>query len=178
MAPPIAQVMWSYPGETSVTNGPHLGGFIFKQEYQPKKERVEAQELAESLDAFFNALPKDKHYHNELRTEANLADPAFDVLEKHRAGLVYSHWTWPPPLSKQLSKAKGRFSNSGGDCIIRLIAPLRISYEDSYAKAFPFDKIVDGMMNSEMIDDAIEIIIEGFRRRKRMNLIINNGAGG
>jgi hypothetical protein len=53
-----------------------------------------------------------------------------------------------------------------------------MSYEDSYAKAFPFDKIVDGMMNAEMIDDAIQIIMEGVRQRKRMNLIINNRAGG
>jgi len=55
---------------------------------------------------------------------------------------------------------------------------MRMSYEDSYAKAFPFDKMVDGMMNPEMIDDTIEIIMEGIRRRKKMNLIINNRAGG
>jgi hypothetical protein len=53
-----------------------------------------------------------------------------------------------------------------------------MSYEDSYAKAFPFDKMVDGMMNPKMIDDAIQIIMEGIRQRKRMNLIINNRAGG
>jgi hypothetical protein len=29
-----------------------------------------------------------------------------------------------------------------------------------------------------MIDDGIEIIKEGIKRRKRMNLIINNRAGG
>jgi hypothetical protein len=53
-----------------------------------------------------------------------------------------------------------------------------MSYEDSYVKAFPFDKMVDGMINAEMIDDAVEIIKEGIKRRKRMNLIINNRAGG
>jgi len=156
----------------------NLVGLIFEQEYQPKKERIEAHELAESLDVFFKAIPKDKRYHVELRTEAYLADPVFDVLEKHGVGLVYSHWTWLPPLSKQFSKTKGRFFNSGGDCVIRLMTPLRMSYEDSYAKAFPFDKMVDGMMNPGMVDDAIQIIMEGVRRRKRMNLIINNRAGG
>ncbi len=30
----------------------------------------------------------------------------------------------------------------------------------------------------EMIEDAIQIIMEGVRRRKRMGLIINNRAGG
>jgi len=158
--------------------GLNLRGFIFEQEYQPKKERVEAEEMAKSLDAFFKAISKDKRYHVELRTEAYLADSVFDVLEKRGVGLVYSHWTWLPPFSKQFSKTKGRFFNSGGDCIIRLMTPLRMSYEDSYAKAFPFDKMVDGMMNPEMIDDAIEIIMEGVRQRKRMNLIVNNRAGG
>jgi uncharacterized protein YecE (DUF72 family) len=158
--------------------GSNLKGLIFEQEYQPKKERVEAEEMAKSLDTFFKAIPKDRRYHVELRTEAYLADPVFDVLEKHGVGLVYSHWTWLPPLSKQLSKTKGRFFNSGGDCVIRLMTPLRMSYEDSYAKAFPFDKMVDGMMNPKMIDDAIQIIMEGIRQRKRMNLVINNRVGG
>jgi uncharacterized protein YecE (DUF72 family) len=158
--------------------GSNLRGFIFEQEYQPKKERVEAEEMAKSLDTFFKAIPKDKRYHIELRTEAYLSDPVFDILERHGVGLVYSHWTWLPPLSKQFSKTKGRLVNSGGDCIIRLMTPLRMSYEESYSKAFPFDKMVDGMLNPEMIDDAIEIIKEGIRRRKRMNLIINNRAGG
>jgi uncharacterized protein YecE (DUF72 family) len=158
--------------------GPNLSGFIFEQEYQPKKERVEVEEMAESLDAFFKAIPKDKRYHMELRTEAYLSEPVFDILEKHGVGLVYSHWTWLPSLSKQFSKTKGRFFNSGGNSIIRLMTPLRMNYEDSYAKAFPFDKMVDGMMNPEMIDDTIEIIMEGIRRRKKMNLIINNRAGG
>jgi len=158
--------------------GPHLRGFIFEQEYQPKKERVEAEEMAKSLDTFFKAIPRDKRYHIELRTEAYLSEAVFAILEKHGVGLVHSHWTWLPPLSKQFSKTKGRFFNSGGDSITRLMTPMRMNYEDSYAKAFPFDKIVDGMMNPEMIDDAIEIIKEGIRRRKRMNLIINNRAGG
>jgi uncharacterized protein YecE (DUF72 family) len=158
--------------------GPNLRGFIFEQEYQPKKERVVAEEMAKSLDAFFKAIPKDKRYHIELRTEAYLADPVFNVLEKHGVGLVYSHWTWLPPLSKQISKTKGGFFNSGGDSVIRLMTPLRMSYEDSYARAFPFDKMVDGMINPGMVDDAIEIIKQGIRQRKKMNLIINNRAGG
>jgi uncharacterized protein YecE (DUF72 family) len=158
--------------------GSHLSGFIFEQEYHPKKERVEVEEMAKSLDTFFKAVPKDKRYHIELCTETYLSEPVFDILEKHEVGLVYSHWNWLPSLSKQFSKTKGRFFNSGGDCIIRLMTPLWMSYEDSYAKAFPFDKMVDGMMNPEMIDDTIQIIMERIRRRKRMVLIINNRVGG
>ncbi|MBM4339514.1 MAG: hypothetical protein FJ110_08205 [Deltaproteobacteria bacterium] len=53
-----------------------------------------------------------------------------------------------------------------------------MSYEDSYTKDFPFDKMVEGMMNPEMIDDAVEIIMNGIGLNKRMRLIINNRAGG
>jgi uncharacterized protein YecE (DUF72 family) len=158
--------------------GPNLNGFIFEQEYQAKKERVEVEAMAKSLDAFFRTVPKDDRYHIELRTEVYLSEPVFDILKKYGVGLVYSHWTWLPPLSKQFSKTEGRFFNSRGDCMIRLITPMRMRYEDSYAKAFPFDKMVDGMMNPEMIEDAVKIIMEGIRRRKRMNIIINNRSGG
>ena len=158
--------------------GPNLNGFIFEQEYQAKKEWVEVEEMAKSLDAFFRAVPKDDRYHIELRTEDYLSEPVLDILKKYGVGLVYSHWTWLPPLSKQFSKTGGRFFNSGGDCMMRLITPMRMGYEDSYARAFPFDKMVDGMMKPEMIEDAVKIIMEGIRRRKRMNIIINNRSGG
>jgi hypothetical protein len=31
-----------------------------------------------------------------IENEAYLADPVFDVLQRHGVGLVYSHWTWLP----------------------------------------------------------------------------------
>jgi hypothetical protein len=44
---------------------------------------------------------------DELRTEEYLTDPVFEVLKKHGVGLVFSHWTWLPPLRKQLAKVRG-----------------------------------------------------------------------
>ena len=35
---------------------------------------------------------------------------------------------------------------------MQLITPLRMSYEDSYTKAFPFDKLVERMLNPQMIE--------------------------
>ena len=40
----------------------------------------------------------------ELRTEAYLADPVFNAMKEHGVGVVFSHWTWLPPLRKQLAK--------------------------------------------------------------------------
>jgi len=62
--------------------------------------------------------------------------------------------------------------------VIRLITPLRMSYEESYAKAFPFDKMVSGMLDPEMIEDTGKIVNEAIKDKIQVNLIINNHAGG
>ena len=134
--------------------------------------------MAQDLDAFFGKIPKDTRYHIELRTEAYLADPVFESLKKHGVGLVFSHWTWLPPLRKQLAKVRSEFFNSGNQVVIRLMTPLRMSYEESYAKAFPFDKMVPGMLDPEMIEDTAKIVNEAIKDKVQVNLIINNRAGG
>jgi uncharacterized protein YecE (DUF72 family) len=158
--------------------GPCLHGFIFEQEYHVKNERFSPAKLAQDLDAFFNNIPKDTRYHIELRTEAYLADPVFEVLKKHGVGLGFSHWTWLPPLRKQFAKVNKMFFNSGKQVVIRLITPLRVSYEESYSKAFPFDKMVSGMLDPEMIEDTVKIVNEPIKDKIQVNLIINNRAGG
>jgi hypothetical protein len=53
-----------------------------------------------------------------------------------------------------------------------------MSYEESYAKAFPFDKMVSGMLDPEMIENTARIVNEAIKDRVQVNLIINNRAGG
>jgi uncharacterized protein YecE (DUF72 family) len=158
--------------------GSNLGGFIFEQEYHPKSDRFSLDELAGSLNTFFAKIPQDTRYHIELRTEAYLAEPVFEILQTQGVGLVFSHWTWLPSLSKQLTKEGGRFFNSGDSCIVRLITPLRMKYEDSYGRAFPFDKLIDGMLDPRMIEDTVQLIREAIKRAKKIAIIINNRAGG
>jgi hypothetical protein len=105
-------------------------------------------------------------------------DPIFDVLKKHGVGLVFSHWTWLPPLRKQFAKVRGEFFNSARQGVIRLLTPLRMSYEESYQKAFPFDKMIPGVLDPEMIQDTARIVNEAVQDRIQVNLIINNRAGG
>jgi len=92
-------------------------------------------------------------------------------------GLVFSHWTWLPPLQKQFAKVRTEFFNIGNQVVIRLITPLRMGYEESYASASPFDKIIPGMLDPEMIEDAAKIINEAIRDKVQVNLIINSRAG-
>ena len=158
--------------------GSCLHGFIFEQEYHPKNDRFPPVKLAQDLDEFVSKIPEDTRYHLELRTEAYLADPVFEVLKKHGVGLVFSHWTWLPPLRKQFAKVKMEFFNSGKQAVIRLITPLRVSYEESYAKAFPFDKMISGMLDPEMIEDTVKIVSGAIKDKSQVNLIINNRVGG
>ena len=158
--------------------GPCLNGIIFEQEYHVKNDRIPISKLALDLDEFFSRIPKDKRYHIELRTETYWVTPVFDVLKKHGVGLVFSHWTWLPPLRKQFAKAGMRFLNSGKQAVIRLMTPLDMGYNESYAKAFPFDKMIPGMLDPEMIEDTAKIVNEAMKDKVQVNLIINNRAGG
>ncbi len=158
--------------------GNNLKGLIFEQEYQRQAERVPPAEFAGRLDAFFAGLPKDNRYHVELRTEAFLCRPVLDVLERHGVGQVLSHWTWLPGLKKQLAKSRGRFIGAGKQALIRLMTPLGTRYEDAYAKAFPFDRIIEEMFQPGMVHQAAELMHQAINQGKEINVLINNRAGG
>jgi hypothetical protein len=158
--------------------GANLTGFIFEQEYQRKEDRATVIEMAHDLDKFFSQIPKDTRYHLELRTDLYLRDQVFEVLARYGVGQVLSHWTWLPPLRKQLAKADGRFFNAGNELVIRLLTPLNMRYEDSYVKAHPFDKLVGGTLQPEMVLETVEILKGAVEKGVLANLIINNRAGG
>ena len=158
--------------------GPLLRGIIFEQEYQRKADRLPPEKMAADLDRFFGTCPPDARYHVELRTESYLSGPVFETMEKHGVGQVLSHWTWLPALAKQWAKSGERFFNRGKQAVIRLITPLGMRYEEAYAKAFPFDKMVEGMMPGRMVEETVKITREGVRQGVGMNLLINNRAGG
>jgi len=155
-----------------------LTGFIFEQEYQRKDERLPVVKIASALDTFFKAIPPDTRYHIELRTESYLTNPVFEVLGNHGVGQVLSHWTWLPTLKKQWLKSGWRFFNKGKESIIRLMTPLGVKYEDAYAQAFPFNKLVEGMMQHEMTEETAELMWKGLTQGVKMIVIINNRAGG
>ncbi len=158
--------------------GSALTGLIFEQEYQRKKDRVSPEAVANALDTFFEEIPKDNRYHLELRTEPYLSSPVFTVLEKHGVGQVLSHWTWLPSLGKQFSKSGQRFLNSGGQSIVRLMTPRGARYEEAYAKAHPFDSLVDEMLNPNMVRETAELMWTAIDHDVRINIIVNNRAGG
>ncbi|MDR3557587.1 MAG: DUF72 domain-containing protein [Syntrophobacteraceae bacterium] len=158
--------------------GANLKGIIFEQEYQRQSERVSAEELAAGLDAFFGAIPSGVGRHVELRTESYCCQAVRDVLEKHGAGQVFSHWTWLPGLKAQFARAGNRFLTSGGEAVVRLMTPIGVRYEDAYARAFPFDRIVEEMMQPAMVEQTARLMREAVESNVRINIILNNRAAG
>lgn len=158
--------------------GDHLKGFIFEQEYQRKADRISPKQFVEDLEGFVDSLPRDDRYHFEIRTDYYHTHQYFELIQKHGLGHILSHWTWLPPLRKQFIRANKTFYNKGKECVIRLLTPLRVNYQDSYVRTFPFDNIIQGMMNPEMISDAVEIVEKGKKEGFTMNLIVNNRTGG
>jgi uncharacterized protein YecE (DUF72 family) len=158
--------------------GPFLTGFIFEQEYQRKKDRSSPKDLAADLEVFFEEIPKDNRYHLELRTEPYLTDPVFKVMERYGVGQVLSHWTWLPSLGKQFAKSGRRFFNSGGQIIIRLMTPRGARYEEAYGQAHPFNTLVPSMLHPSMVEETAELIWEAIDNNIRINIIVNNRAGG
>ena len=156
----------------------HFAGILFEQEYRRAAERDPVEDEAADLERFFRRIPSDKRYHIELRTEAYLAPPVFDVLARMGVGQVLSHWTWLPALAEQFERAGERFFNEGGEVLIRLLTPHGMRYEDSYAKAWPFDRLVDGMLSAKMLDETAAIMRTAIAQERHVMVIVNNRAGG
>ncbi|MFC1895298.1 DUF72 domain-containing protein [Thermodesulfobacteriota bacterium] len=158
--------------------GNMLAGFVFEQEYQTKRDKVSPREHAASLDSFFERLPPDDRYHCEIRTQNLLTRDFFDVLRRRGVGQVLSHWTWLPGLWKQFQLGGKLFSNSGGQCVIRLMTPRGMRYEEAYEKAFPFAALRNDMLQPQMVSETVALMHEAVGRGVGINVIVNNRSGG
>ncbi len=158
--------------------GGNIRGFVFEQEYQRNQDRSPSQKMAEDMDKFFESIPRDDRYHMEIRTEPLLTPSLFSVMRRHGVGQVLSHWTWLPSLRRQFALSDHTFTNAGGHSVLRLLTPRGVRYEDAYAKAHPFDRLVEGMATPEMIEDTVGLMEKGIEKKARMNVIVNNRAGG
>lgn len=158
--------------------GDLLHGVVFEQEYQRARDRISPEVLAEQLDRFFESIPSDSRYHVELRTDAYLTSAVFDALQRHGVGQVLSHWTWLPSLRSQFGKAGEKVMNRGLELVVRLMTPRNMRYEDAYAMAHPFDRLVEEMAHPAMTAETVWLIEEAIARGFHINVIINNRAGG
>jgi hypothetical protein len=61
---------------------------------------------------------------------------------------------------------------------VRLMTPRNVRYEEAYIKAFPFDKLIDGMITPGMVEDTVAIMEAATEQGVHAHVIINNRAGG
>lgn len=153
--------------------GKRLAGFIFEKGYQRKDATPPPEENIGDLARFFEAIPGDQRYAIEERTDRLKSHTYFDFLRKRGIANVFSHWTWLPDLRRQWEQSPGF---TGGFSITRLMTPLRMPYEEAYARYFPFDELKDEM--PAMYRDAAQIIREGLKAGVPTVTVSNNRAGG
>jgi hypothetical protein len=153
--------------------GDRIAGFIFEKGYQRKAATPPPEESIAELEQFFGELPKDDRYHIEERTDRLKTAAYFDFLRRHKIGNVFSHWTWLPDLKRQWEQAGGF---TGALSITRLMTPLRMPYEEAYARYSPFNELKDEF--PEMYRDTARIIREGMSAGIPTVTVSNNRAGG
>lgn len=153
--------------------GNRIAAFVFEKGYQRKDSCPPPEENISALSRFFDSIPPDSRYHIEERTDRLKTPAYFDFLREREIGNVFSHWTWLPDLKKQWQQSGGFTSELG---VMRLLTPLRATYEETYARYAPFDRIKDEL--TDMYRDAAFIIRSGLDINLPTITVVNNRAGG
>ena len=148
---------------------PHTGPFIF--EFQ--RHGLSAEDFVGKLDRFFANLPKDFRYAVEIRN-AGLLGPLYrDILAQHGIAHVYNHWSYMPPLAEQ---HKGMETFTAPFTVLRLLTPLKISYEAAKKRAELYNRIVGEL--PEMRKDTVQLIRDAVADERRAYVLVNNRAEG
>jgi uncharacterized protein YecE (DUF72 family) len=148
---------------------PHAGPFIF--EFQ--RHGMSVDEFCSRLDGFFGQLPKDFRYAVEIRNAGLLGAEYHKVLETHGVAHVYNHWSYMPPLAEQHKRME---TFTAPFTVLRLLTPLKISYEAAKTRAEPYDKIVGEL--PEMRRDTVELVKKAVVENRRAYVLVNNRAEG
>jgi uncharacterized protein YecE (DUF72 family) len=148
---------------------PHTGPFLF--EFQ--RHGLPAEEFFSRLDRFLGALPKDFRYAVELRNPGLLGDRYGQILHNHGVAHVYNHWCFMPGLAEQHQRL-GAFT--APFTVLRLLTPLKLTYEAAKQRAMPYDKIVGEL--PEMRADTVKLVKEAVRQNVRAYVLVNNRSEG
>src|SRR4029077_10404848 len=148
---------------------PHTGPFLF--EFQ--RHGMPTAEFCSRLDGFFGQLPKDFRYAVEIRNAGLLGAEYHEVLTSHNVAHVYNHWSYMPTLSEQHTRM-GSFT--APFTVLRLLTPLKMSYEAAKKRAEPYTKIVGELQ--DMRRDTVELVRKAVAENRRAYVLVNNRAEG
>jgi uncharacterized protein YecE (DUF72 family) len=148
----------------------HTGPFLF--EFQRHGQSID--EFCSRLNTFFCQLPKDFRYAVEIRN-AGLIGPEYrKVLASHGVAHVYNHWSYMPSLLEQHRRMGDRFTASF--TVLRLLTPLKMSYEAAKKRAEPYNKIVGTL--PDMRREAVELVRKVVAENRRAYVFVNNRSEG
>ncbi len=148
---------------------PHAGPFLF--EFQ--RHGMSSEEFCSRLDTFFVQLPKDFMYAVEIRNAGLVGAEYRQVLERHGVAHVYNHWSYMPPLNEQHQRME---QFTAPFTVLRLLTPLKMSYEAAKKRAEPYNKIVGEL--PEMRRDTVDLVKKAMETRRRAYVIVNNRSEG
>ncbi len=148
---------------------PHTGPFLF--EFQ--RHGMPAEEFYTRLDAFFALLPRDFRYAVEIRN-AGLLGPAYhELLRRHGVAHVYNHWSYMPSLAEQHQRMD---TFTAPFTVLRLLTPLKMTYEAAKKRAEPYNKIVGEL--PEMRRDTVRLVQQATGVNRTTYVLVNNRAEG
>lgn len=148
---------------------PHTGPLLF--EFQ--RHTLSSEEFCSRLDTFFNQLPKDFRYAVEIRNTGLLGPDYRAVLERHGVAHVYNHWSSMPPLAEQHQRM-GSFT--APFTVLRLLTPLKMTYEAAKKRAEPYTKIVGEL--PEMRRDTVHLVNQSIEEKRQAYVLVNNRSEG
>ncbi len=147
----------------------HTGPFLF--EFQ--RHGMLTQEFVDRLDTFFSQLPRDFPYAVEIRNPGVLGVPYREMLQRHGVAHVYNHWSSMPELAEQHRLME---TFTAPFTVLRLLTPLKMTYEAAKKRAEPYNKIVGEL--SEMRGQTVALVKEAVRQRIRVYVLVNNRSEG
>lgn len=125
------------------------------------------------MNSFFAELPKDFRYAVEIRNAGLLGPDYHKVLEHHDVAHVYNYWSYMPPLREQHHRMEDCFT--APFTVLRLLTPLKMSYEAVKKRAEPYTKIVEVL--PEMRRDTVELVKKAIGENRRAYVLVNNRSG-
>ena len=135
---------------------------------------MSSEEFCSRLDSFFSQLPKDFRYAVEIRNAGLLGPDYRKVLEIHGVAHVYNHWSYMPSLREQHQRMEERFT--APFTVLRLLTPLKMSYEAAKKRAEPYTKIVEEL--PEMRRDTVELVKKAVEEQRQAYVLVNNRSEG
>ncbi len=147
----------------------HTGPFLF--EFQ--RHGMLTREFVDKLDEFFTQLPNDFPYAVEIRNPGVLVPAYREMLQRHGIAHVYNHWSSMPELAEQHRLME---TFTAPFTVLRLLTPLKMTYEAAKKRAAPYDKIVGEL--PEMREQTVSLVKEAVRKNVRAYVLVNNRAEG